>query len=387
MLTKGMCADWGPYGVQVNGLGPGYIETELTRPLVEDEEFSAWVAGALRPAAGAVREDPVGGLLLLASSAADFVGGQILYRRRRHDERPVNPARDPFVPLAPRRTASMLGCVIHGAGDLRVEELPVPAPAPARRWSPSATAACAAPDLHYWRHGGVGDFRLKEPMLLGHEVVGTVGIRPPDTDRGRAGPGRQYGRRRAPGDPVRGVPGVRGRAGATAAGTPATRAALPGPCTSRAVSRRGSSSQPNSCAPCPPASTRAGPPSRSLSPSPLHAVRRAGDLTGRHLLVTGAGPIGCLVVAAAKAAGAAHVTVTDPLPAALEYARAAGADSLVLADAPEDAGWPAGVDTAIEASGWPRGWTPACDWSGAAVSSCSSACCRRGRAPSPGTWW
>ncbi len=43
MLTKGMCADWGPHGVQVNGLGPGYIETELTRPLVEDEEFSAWV--------------------------------------------------------------------------------------------------------------------------------------------------------------------------------------------------------------------------------------------------------------------------------------------------------------------------------------------------------
>ncbi|MGH1552985.1 SDR family NAD(P)-dependent oxidoreductase, partial [Streptomyces sp. L7] len=43
MLTKGMCADWGPSGVQVNGLGPGYIETELTQPLVQDEEFSAWV--------------------------------------------------------------------------------------------------------------------------------------------------------------------------------------------------------------------------------------------------------------------------------------------------------------------------------------------------------
>ncbi|MFE0454235.1 SDR family NAD(P)-dependent oxidoreductase [Streptomyces sp. NPDC058914] len=39
MLTKGMCADWGPHGVQVNGLGPGYIETELTRPLVRHAEF------------------------------------------------------------------------------------------------------------------------------------------------------------------------------------------------------------------------------------------------------------------------------------------------------------------------------------------------------------
>ena len=82
----------------------------------------------------------------------------------------------------------------------------------------------------------------------------------------------------------------------------------------------------------------------------LHAVRRAGDMTGRHVLVTGAGPTGCLVVAAARAAGAAHVTVTDLLPAALEYARTAGADTLVRADDPRDAGWPAEVDVAVEAS-------------------------------------
>jgi len=83
----------------------------------------------------------------------------------------------------------------------------------------------------------------------------------------------------------------------------------------------------------------------------LHAVRRAGDVTGRHVLVTGAGPIGCLVVAAAKAAGAAHVTVTELLPAALSYATAAGADTVVRADDPDDNGWPSEVDVAIEASG------------------------------------
>ncbi|GGT17679.1 gluconate 5-dehydrogenase [Streptomyces chromofuscus] len=55
MLTKGMCADWGPHGVQVNGLGPGCIETEPTRPLVEDQEFSAWVRRRTRPDAGAAR--------------------------------------------------------------------------------------------------------------------------------------------------------------------------------------------------------------------------------------------------------------------------------------------------------------------------------------------
>ncbi|WP_031162199.1 SDR family oxidoreductase [Streptomyces durhamensis] len=79
MLTKGMCADWGPYGVQVNGLGPGYIETELTRSLVADEEFSAWVRGRTPAGRWGRTEDLVGGLLFLASPAADFVNGQILY--------------------------------------------------------------------------------------------------------------------------------------------------------------------------------------------------------------------------------------------------------------------------------------------------------------------
>jgi gluconate 5-dehydrogenase len=79
MLTKGMCADWGPYGVQVNGLGPGYIETELTRPLVEDGEFSDWVRRRTPAGRWGRTQDLVGGVLFLASPAADFVSGQILY--------------------------------------------------------------------------------------------------------------------------------------------------------------------------------------------------------------------------------------------------------------------------------------------------------------------
>ncbi|GAB2918159.1 SDR family oxidoreductase [Streptomyces mayteni] len=79
MLTKGMCADWGPHGVQVNGLGPGYIETELTRPLVDDAEFSAWVRGRTPAGRWGRVEDLVGALRYLVSPAADFVGGQVLY--------------------------------------------------------------------------------------------------------------------------------------------------------------------------------------------------------------------------------------------------------------------------------------------------------------------
>ncbi|MHA5047585.1 SDR family oxidoreductase [Streptomyces sp. SD15] len=79
MLTKGMCADWGPHGVQVNGLGPGYIETELTKPLVDDEEFSAWVRRRTPAGRWGRTDDLVGGVLFLASPAADFVSGQVLY--------------------------------------------------------------------------------------------------------------------------------------------------------------------------------------------------------------------------------------------------------------------------------------------------------------------
>jgi len=79
MLTKGMCADWGPSGVQVNGVGPGYIETELTQPLVDDEEFSAWVRGRTPAGRWGRTADLVGGVLFLVSPAADFVSGQILY--------------------------------------------------------------------------------------------------------------------------------------------------------------------------------------------------------------------------------------------------------------------------------------------------------------------
>ncbi|GHH75148.1 gluconate 5-dehydrogenase [Streptomyces sulfonofaciens] len=79
MLTKGMCADWGPYGVQVNGLGPGDVDTELTRPLVDDEEFSSWVRRRTPAGRWGTTDDLVGGVLFLASPAADFVSGQVLY--------------------------------------------------------------------------------------------------------------------------------------------------------------------------------------------------------------------------------------------------------------------------------------------------------------------
>jgi gluconate 5-dehydrogenase len=79
MLTQGMCADWGPAGVQVNAIGPGYFDTELTRELVADEEFDAWVRRRTPAARWGRPDELVGALLFLASPASDFVNGQLLY--------------------------------------------------------------------------------------------------------------------------------------------------------------------------------------------------------------------------------------------------------------------------------------------------------------------
>ena len=78
-LTKGMCADLGPHGIQVNGLGPGYFATELTSALVADAEFSAWVTKRTPAGRWGHVDDLVGALIFLSSSASDFVNGQILY--------------------------------------------------------------------------------------------------------------------------------------------------------------------------------------------------------------------------------------------------------------------------------------------------------------------
>jgi len=79
MLTKAMAAEWAKYNIQVNGVGPGYFITEMTRPLAEDEKFDSWIK-ARTPAGrwGDVTE-LIGAVVFFASGASDFVNGQILY--------------------------------------------------------------------------------------------------------------------------------------------------------------------------------------------------------------------------------------------------------------------------------------------------------------------
>ncbi|SEI48299.1 gluconate 5-dehydrogenase [Azotobacter beijerinckii] len=79
MLTRGMCADWARYGIQANGLAPGYFQTELNRALLDDEDFSAWLCQRTPAGRWGKPEELCGAAVFLASAASDFVNGQMLY--------------------------------------------------------------------------------------------------------------------------------------------------------------------------------------------------------------------------------------------------------------------------------------------------------------------
>jgi gluconate 5-dehydrogenase len=79
MLTRAMCADWARYGIQANGIGPGYIRTDINTVLQEDPAFNEWLLQRVPAGRWGVPDDLGGAAVFLASSASDFVNGQILY--------------------------------------------------------------------------------------------------------------------------------------------------------------------------------------------------------------------------------------------------------------------------------------------------------------------
>ena len=78
-LTKGMCTDWARHNIQVNGIGPGYFATPLNKALMEDPKFNAWLEARTPAGRWGRLEELQGACIFLASSASDFVNGQILY--------------------------------------------------------------------------------------------------------------------------------------------------------------------------------------------------------------------------------------------------------------------------------------------------------------------
>ena len=79
MLTRAMAAEWGSFNIQANGIGPGYFLTEMTQPLADDPDFDSWVKKRTPARRWGLPAELVGTAVYLASTASDFVNGQIIY--------------------------------------------------------------------------------------------------------------------------------------------------------------------------------------------------------------------------------------------------------------------------------------------------------------------
>ncbi|MFW6189920.1 MAG: SDR family oxidoreductase [Planctomycetota bacterium] len=79
MLTRALAVEWGGHDIQVNGIGPGYFLTEMTRHMAEDSEWDRWVKDSSPAARWGDPEELKGPAVFLASDASSFVNGQILY--------------------------------------------------------------------------------------------------------------------------------------------------------------------------------------------------------------------------------------------------------------------------------------------------------------------
>lgn len=225
----------------------------------------------------------------------------------------------------------MHAVVIHKAKDLRIEERASGRPGPGEVAITIAAGGICGSDLHYYNHGGFGAVRLKEPMILGHEVSGHV------AELGEGVSGLEVGELVAvsPSRPCglcqfcqRGLQNhcENMRFYGSAMPFPHMQGAFRGKLVARA----------EQCVKADGLTAAQAAMAEPLSVC-LHATRRAGEILGKRVLVTGSGPIGTLCVLAARSAGAAEIVVTDISDAALTYAKKVGADRIINTASDPDA--------------------------------------------------
>ncbi len=222
--------------------------------------------------------------------------------------------------------------VIHGALDLRLGEEETEELQAGQVLVQVGHGGICGSDLHYFNHGGFGTVRLREPMILGHEVAGTVAavgegvsaVKP--GDRVAVSPSRPCGDCRYC---LEGLPNhcLDMRFYGSAMRMPHVQGAFRSALVCEATQcHRVADGVPL------PLAAMAEPFSVGL-----HAVSRAGPLIGKRVLVSGCGPIGALAVAAARVHGAAEITATDVVDEPLAAARAMGAHQTI--NVASDTGW------------------------------------------------
>lgn len=250
---------------------------------------------------------------------------------------------------------TMQAAVLHGVGDLRVESVAAPgSPAPDEVKIQINRVGICGSDVHYWQHGRIGDFVVREPMILGHECAGTV------VEVGTNVTHLQPGHRVAlePGVPRLSTPASnyymkKGEYNLCPDifffATPPDHGSF---CEFVNHPAEFCFKLPNSV------SLEEGAMIEPLSTG-IYAARVAPIISGDTVIVTGAGPIGLMNVLTALAAGAAHVIVSDPVEARLQVAKEIGATHTISGGAGElkqlaqDLTDGRGADVGIEAAGHP----------------------------------
>lgn len=243
----------------------------------------------------------------------------------------------------------MKSIVIHAAKDLRIEDQPVEAPAAGQVQIRLATGGICGSDLHYFNHGGFGPIRLKEPMILGHEVSGHI------TELGAGVTGLKVGQLVAvsPSRPCLACQYCRDAQFNHCLNMRFYGSAMPFPHIQGAF-REVLVADASQCAVADGLSAGEAAMAEPLAVC-LHAVNRAGPLLGKSVLVTGCGPIGVLCIMAARRAGADLIVATDLGAFTLGMAQQAGADVTInMAEGEGLAGYTANkgsFDVLFECSG------------------------------------
>lgn len=211
-------------------------------------------------------------------------------------------------------------CRLYGAHDVRVETQQISAPGEGEVLLSIAAGGICGSDLHYFHDGGFGPIRVREPIILGHEASGSVADVGPGVttvavgDRVAVNPSRPCGKcvYCREGMPIH---CLAMRFCGSAMRLPHEQGLFRDRVVFDAVQ-------------CVPVGSEISL-SEAACSEPLavclHARNRAGDVRGKRVLVTGAGPIGSLCAAVAAEGGAAEVVVTDLQDVPLEVARTMGA--------------------------------------------------------------
>lgn len=238
-------------------------------------------------------------------------------------------------------TETMRASVMTGAGSLVIEDRPVPSPGPNQVLIEVAAVGVCGSDVHYYRHGRIGDFVVNEPMILGHELSGRIAAVGDGVDPGRVGqrvavepqhPCRRC--RQCKAGRYNLCPEMKFYA------TPPIDGAF---CKYVTIDEDFAYAVPDSM------SDDAAALLEPLSVA-ITTMRKAGIVPGSSILIAGAGPIGVICAQAARAFGASRIVVTDLLASRREKALAFGATE-VLDPTAVDVAAIEPVDAFVDATG------------------------------------